>query len=150
MVIEFEIDNPKLISTNEMYMHPVRKTKRGSYTSYVCKSPYLKEVQEFYKEVLSEKISDEAVMKLKSEVDSGNGNIGIVLTIHAGFPRKDLYEYDASNFIKALEDCIVNRTKIDDSKNLRVSISKDLFESENGDWKLYVKISTTSLSNYKD
>lgn len=149
MIIEFEIDNPKLISTNEMYMHPVRKTKRGSYTSYVCKSPYLKEVQEFYKDLLSKKISDEDVESLRLEIKEGNGDVGIELSIRAGFPRTDLYEYDASNFIKALEDCIVTRIKIDDSKNLKVSISKELFESDNGDWKLYVRINSTNLSNYK-
>lgn len=148
MVIEFEIDNPKLISVNEQYMHPVRKTKRGSYTSYVCKSPYLKEVQEFYKEVLSEKISDDDIEVLQSEVSSGGGNVGVELTIRVGLPRKDIYEYDISNFIKSLEDCIVARIKIDDSRNLKVSISKNLFESESEDWKLYVKISTTSLLNF--
>lgn len=148
LVIEFEIDNPKLISVNEQYMHPVRKTKRGRYTSYVCKSPYLKEVQEFYKEVLSEKISDDDVEDLQSEVSSGGGNVGVELTIRVGLPRKDIYEYDISNFIKSLEDCIVARIKIDDSRNLKVSISKNLFESESEDWKLYVKISTTSLLNF--
>lgn len=147
-MIEFILTNPKLISVNEQYMHPVKKTKSGRYTSYVCKSPYLKEVQSYYVDVLKKCISDEAVESLSKEVERFSS--GLELEIVLGLPRKDFYEYDVSNFIKALEDCIVVRTGVDDSCNFKVSILKQLYLSENDDWRMKVKISPIKLFRFED
>lgn len=143
---EFEIENPKLISVNEQYMHPVRKTKNGRYVSYFAPSPYLKEVQKFYKDVLSEKIPDEDIEKLKETISTKDD--GVELTIIVGLPRSDILEYDASNFIKALEDCIVSRTKIDDSRHFKVSIEKRNYESEDNRWIVKVVMSSMKILNY--
>ena len=143
---EFEIENPKLISVNEQYMHPVRKTKNGRYVSYFAPSPYLKEVQKFYKDVLSEKIPDEDIEKLKETISTKDD--GVELTIIVGLPRSDILEYDASNFIKALEDCIVSRTKIDDSRHFKVSIEKRSYDSEDNRWIVKVVMSSMKILDY--
>lgn len=149
MVIEFEIVNPKLISTNDMYMHPVKKCKNGRYTSYTCKAPYLKELQEFYQEKLGELIRDEDIEILKSEVSK---DVGVKLEIELGIPKLSIYANDASNFIKSLEDCVVNRIGIDDKYNLEVSISKRVYEpedSENEEWILKIRISSVECKSYE-
>lgn len=146
MVIEFEIVNPKLISTNDMYMHPVKKCKNGRYTSYTCKAPYLKELQEFYQEKLGELIRDEDIEILKSEVSK---DVGVKLEIELGMPKLSIYANDASNFIKSLEDCVVNRIGVDDKYNLEVSIVKTIHESEIDEWILKVRISSVECKIYK-
>jgi len=149
MRIRFTIDNPKLISVNEQYMHPVKKTKSGRYTSYVVKSPYLKEVQEYYNNLLNEIISDEDIKKLQEEV-SDEKLTGLALEIRLGLPRKDIYENDMSNYIKAYEDCISRRLKIDDSRNLLVSIEEQLYESEDNRWKIITDISSRPIRRMED
>lgn len=151
MVINFEIKNPLLISTNDAYYHPVRKTKTGRYMSYVCKSESLKKLQEFYKEKLSEAISDEDISNLKKDLESSGTPKGIVLELFVGMPEREIFEHDSSNYIKALEDCIVNRIKIDDSKNHYVSIEKFIFTpseeevSKGISWTLLCQIHTEEI-----
>ena len=135
--IEFEVPNPKLISVNDQYMHPVRKTKSGRYMSYVCKSPSLKEFQEFYKEALSQLIKDEDINQIK-EFLAAVPHSGLQLSLEIGLPLRELYEHDASNWIKALEDSISTRTGIDDSKNFRVVVEKKY--TNDSSWWLLVKI----------
>lgn len=150
MTIKFEIKNPLLISTNDAYYHPVRKTKTGRYMSYVCKSESLKKLQEFYKEKLSEAISDEDIRNLKKDLETGVSK-GIILELFIGMPEKEIFEHDSSNYIKALEDCIVNRIKIDDSRNHCVAIEKFIFKpseeevSEGISWTLICQINTDEI-----
>ena len=146
-MIEFTLINPKLISINEQYIHPVRKTKRGTYTSYFAKSPYLKEVQQYFEEVLAEKVTEEDICKLKEEVNETNG---VFLSLKLGLPRKDFYEYDLSNFVKSVEDCLVKRIKIDDSRNVKLDISKVLYNSANNDWRLDVKVSSIEIEKLEE
>lgn len=141
--ISFEIEEPKLLSVNEQYIHPVRKSKRGGYFSYFAPSPALKELQAFYQEVLPEKISDEDIAKLKEYVEQGK-DYGLELEIIIGMPIKKLDDADASNLIKSIEDCIVKRTGIDDSKNYRVTVEKAQYEND-GKFKLKVTLSAYPL-----
>lgn len=144
-IIYFAVKDPRLVSNNDMYMHPVRKTKRGTYVSYFCKSPSLKELSQFYEEVLSTLILEESIEFLKKEVSDGKG---INLKLEIGMPRNELYEHDVSNYIKAIEDCITNRTGVDDRYNLTVSISKSIILST--DWVLKVTISSQSVEIYQN
>lgn len=147
MTIEFEVYCPKMISVNDQYMHPVKKTKKGKYVSYTCKSPSLKDFQSFYGEVLKDKISDSDISQLKSEI-SNSIELGLDLFLEVGLPLKEINEHDASNFIKALEDCIAVRLGVDDSRNIQVSIKKSILEDPN--WKLRVRISTSKISKYDE
>lgn len=135
-MINFHIENPKLISVNEQYMHPVRKCKDGRYRSYVCPSPYLKEVKSFYDEVLKELVLDEDISDISSQI---NKNTGISLTICISFPEKDLYSEDGSNFIKSIEDSVTRRIKIDDCRNLNVNVVKLISDDENLHLDVFVK-----------
>lgn len=144
--ILFEVDDPQLISVNDQYMHPVRKCKDGRYRSYTCSSPDLKSLQSFYKGVLESKVIEDDIKVLKDFVDEKFGN-GVLLEIVIGCPLKEIYENDASNYVKAIEDVIVKRTKIDDSRNLKVSIEKRYVEGDQ--WKLLVRLSPYEVKKYR-
>lgn len=146
-MIDITIKDPKIISVNEQYMHPVKKTKSGKYVSYVCKSPFLKEVQSFYQGVLSQMISDEEISSMKKTLDPDS--VGLSLRIVIGLPRKDLYSYDISNLIKAVEDCIVARDCIDDTYHLDVSISKRVYLSEEDSWVMRIILEPVSLKYFE-
>lgn len=90
--ISFELINPKLISVNDMYIHPVRKCKDGRYRSYVAKSPYLKEVQEYFKEMLPQHISEVDAAMLKNNLDLSSGFYGLGLMLMVGIPEKEFYD----------------------------------------------------------
>lgn len=139
VVVEFTVDKAKLISINEQYMHPVRKTKRGRYVSYFAPTPYLKEVKQFYKEVLSEKITDEQVLELQDALGDKYEE-GLSLEIVIGIPDCNWKDSDVSNFIKSLEDRVVERIKIDDSRNFKVSAEKVHVEGE--EYSVRMSIST--------
>lgn len=144
--IEFEIENPKMISINEQYLHPVKKTKTGRYVSYFCASPLLKELQEFYKEILQEKIPDSFVEQLKQIIIDKSD--GISLELEIGMPESEILEWDISNFVKAIEDCIVKRMGIDDNRHYYVTAKKTIYESETKAWILKVLYHTTTLEKY--
>lgn len=136
--IEFRVDNPKLISVNEQYIHPVRKSKSGRYYSYFAPSPYLKEVKKYYKDLLSKTISDNDVIKVNNFFYGDIPGRGICLQMIVGLPENEFYKHDISNYIKAVEDCISERLGVDDSKNTAVSIQKMISHG----WFLDVKINS--------
>lgn len=144
--IEFLLVNPALMSTNDMYMHPVRKCKDGRYRSYVCKAPYLKTLQEYYKDKLSTSVPDEFILDAQEFIKIQESS-GLELTIQVGIPSKEIYEHDVSNFIKSLEDCISTRLSIDDSRNIKVSIEK--LTSHDDNWYLKVYIGPYSIKSFE-
>lgn len=148
--IEFEIEDPMLISVNDQYMHPVRKTKSGKYYSYFAPTPYLKKLKSYYEEMLSQKISDSDIEDIKNVINSYEGKKegGIDLSIELGLPLEDVRNHDISNFIKALEDCIVKRTGIDDSRNYKVSIEEKLYANSEGTWMLRVTYKPCKIKIY--
>lgn len=140
--IAFELVNPKLISVNDMYIHPVRKCKNGKYRSYFAKSPYLKEVQEYFAEVLPECIPESEVVKIKKVLENRDKELSLEFII--GIPEKEFYEHDATNFVKAPEDCISKYLGIDDSRNVEVMVGKwKVTNSE--DWSLTTTINTVAV-----
>jgi Holliday junction resolvase RusA-like endonuclease len=134
-IIDTTIDNPMLISTNDQYMHPVRKCRDGKYRSYFCKSPALKELQDFYKDILLKNISDDIVSEIQESVNNGKC-LSVKFRLHV--PSKEFYDHDASNFIKALEDCLSSRIGVDDSRNSHVSIKKIV--SPDDIWRLNISV----------
>lgn len=140
VVVEFEVSQAKLISINEQYIHPVKKTKRGRYVSYFAPSPYLKEVKKFYQEILNSKISDEQVKELQDAIGNDKYENGLCLEIVIGIPDNGWKDNDVSNFIKCLEDRLVERIGIDDSRNFKVSAEKRHINSE--DYSVQVTIKT--------
>lgn len=145
---QFEIKNPKIISTNDAYYHPVRKCKDGRYRSYVCKSESLKKFQEFYKEELPKLLPEDEVKSLKSFIEE-DGTYGIELVLEYGIPTSQIREHDASNFVKAMEDCIVSYTGIDDCHHIRVVVEKESFDNFTEDWMLKVTLGTYKIKKYE-
>lgn len=119
----FLIKKGYMISVNDQYMHPVKKTKTGRWVSYTCKSPSLKAYQKYYKEILDEQIDEDFINALKTWIDEDKSH-GLSLEISVGIPKKEIYQHDASNFIKSFEDCLSERLGIDDSRNILVQICK--------------------------
>lgn len=140
--IRFGLDNPKLISVNDQYIHPVRKCKDGRYRSYFAKSPYLKEVQQYYKEVLSECIPESEVSEIKKILEDPDKDLGLTLSI--GIPENDFYEHDSSNFIKSLEDCIFTYLGVNDSHDVRVVVNK-LKIVDSKDWILVAELDVLTV-----
>lgn len=135
-MISFEIENPELVSVNEQYIHPVKKGKSGRYTSYFVKSAKLKKMQEFYENTLKEKITDEDIAELKIKL-SQHPYTGLELRIFIGMPGNEINDHDVTNYVKALEDCIVKRTGIDDVKDYRVIAEKQI---SNDKWMIRVEL----------
>lgn len=121
--LQFELD--WMISTNDAYMHRVKKTKRGSYTTYTTKSPGLRDFQNIMYD------------KIKSQINAYN-NLNIINKFKEYLDKKlyalsyETYYYmpienyetsDVSNYIKCYEDCIssvmkeLTNSKILDDKN---------------------------------
>lgn len=146
IVIDLEVEGPKVVSNNDMYMHPVKKTKSGRYVSYFCKSGSLKSLQEFYSKVFNDQIMEEDIESLKKELE--NPDNGISITFLFGMPASEVYQHDVSNFIKAIEDCVVERTKIDDSRHISVTAAKSIYE--NKDWVLSIVIGIIPLLRYEE
>ena len=143
-----ELDSAKFISVNEQYIHPVRRCNDGRYRSYVVRSPYLKEVQQFYDEEFK-RIPDEVVKDFQDYVSQSSEN-GLEIYIEIGMPKSQINENDSSNYIKAVEDCLSERLKIDDSHNITVSASKSIVRDTADLWKLRLTITKTTLSNFSE
>ena len=117
-----EID---LVSTNEMYVpHPYR----GGKGAYLSKSGPLNKFQNQMHDVLNEVITDSEVNQIRKELE--NDQFAINLKIKYGLESSRFFSEDSSNYIKAVEDCLSQRLDIDDSRNVKVSIEKELTESQ--------------------
>ena len=104
-------------------MYMPRPKKRGAY---LTRSVHLREFQDAMREYLIEAISDEEVASLKEELK--NPKMVIHLRIKYGFESSTFFREDASNYVKAIEDCISRRIGIDDSRNCKVYVEKELSE----------------------
>lgn len=137
MLIKLELpDDTEVVSTNDMYTPIPRKGGRGAY---VTKSYPLRVFQDKMKEFLDGAITDEEIDELNQELE--DRNVVLSLSIKYSFLRDSFFTEDSSNYIKSLEDCISQRLKVDDSRNCRVYVEKELSESS----KIKVEISTYKL-----
>lgn len=141
--IIFEVNEPAILSTNDMYYHPVRKTKSGKYMSYFAPSSSLKKLQSFYKEILDDCITEKEIQDLKKFVNESKYN-GIKLILEFGIPDNQILDYDSSNLVKSIEDCIVRKTSIDDSYHFSVQVEKMIFDH----WVLKVKMIPYTIKEY--
>lgn len=125
MYIKFNLPvDTELVSTNEMYTPLPCKGGKGAYKT---KSAALRKFQEEMERILTEVISDNEVSALKSELE--NPKKVVFLSIKYGFDASKFFKEDSSNYIKAIEDCISNRLGVDDSRNCKVMVRKDLSDT---------------------
>lgn len=143
--VQFSIIGIKPVSTNDMYFATPMKSKTKTYKNgeprlitRKVRTPELKKYQESMSTELSIKVKQEDVDKLKELTKSGH--IGLSLSLSIGMPLENYEDSDASNYIKALEDCISNRLGIDDSNNPRITVDK--YVSNSSMWEQSVVITT--------
>lgn len=156
ITIEFEIDHAKVISVNDQYIHPVKKTNNGKYYSYFAPSYELKEMQEFYEKKLKEVTTEEQLKALRDIVEQSDKKIGLSLEIIWGVPsvsyrrKKNFFQMDATNYIKAFEDCLSGHIGIDDSCNYKVSCEKRVYTPEDGEyrWIVHARITPYEYKEY--
>lgn len=143
-MIEFIIKDPPIISVNAMYFHyPVRGKIRS------IKSDPLKALQKYYEKELKEDISDDDVQLLKTFLEEDKKNNGLMITLEFGLPRKNMRRCDVSNYVKAIEDCIVKRTGIDDKHHLKVVAYKSI--SPDNELKyIRIKLEPYTLGEFKE
>lgn len=155
IVIEFEIDHAKVISVNDQYIHPVRKSNNGKHYSYFAPSNELAEVQEFYSEKLKEFTNEEQLKALRDLVEQSDKKVGLSVEIIWGVPgvsyrrKKNFFQMDATNYIKAFEDCLSRHLGIDDSCNYKVICEKQVYTPEDGEYRWIVHARVTPYE-YKE
>jgi hypothetical protein len=93
--------------------------------------------------MLGELISDEQIELIKEELK--DYHVMIYLQLDVYMPYNSFYAADASNYIKAMEDSVKWRIKIDDARNKRVVVEK--FISEDDTWYVDVKLWTEEVSS---
>lgn len=124
MVIEFDLKDIALVSTNEMYMP---RPCRGGRSAYLTKTPEMREFEEKIKDILDEELSEEIVNKLHEELS--DPNIAMKLHLHSLLPSASFFKVDTSNVVKALEDCIKIKIDVDDTRNCEVLSTKELSDN---------------------
>ena len=139
MIIEFDIPDIEIASTNEMYMPRPRKTKNGRWTAYVTKTNEMREFEESVNPLLESFIVDDTVKLLHEELEDRQKAIRLELTYY--LPSFPFFTSDASNYVKTIEDRIKERIDIDDVRNCEVILRKVLSDN----LSTHVKLETYDL-----
>lgn len=142
----FQINNLPPVLANDMYFAVPKKLNRTRKdgTPYIkmmattASTPALKNYQYAMGELLTDLIPDEMQIRLyelfhrRTEKD-----YGIELHIQHEVPESKLWEFDVSNTIKSLEDCIVRRLGVDDKYTVGIYTEKKI-NSEVENWRVRV------------
>lgn len=153
----FEINDLPPILANDMYFAVPRKInkikKDGTpYTRMMAttaSTPALKNYQSTMKNLLDNLIPEEVRVKLyelfhrRTEKD-----YGIELHIQHEVPESKLWEFDVSNTVKSLEDCIVRRIGVDDKYTTSIHVEKRI-NSEVENWKVRVYYRVVEVQRLK-
>ena len=121
MILVFDINDVDMVSTNNMYLP--RPCNHGKH-AYLTKSTYLKKFQGLMEPLLDVKITKEQVDSIQREADEYGDDFAIRLWVKFYFTHGKYLREDTSNYIKALEDCITQRTGIDDRKHFELHLKK--------------------------
>lgn len=120
-------------STNDMY---IPCSARGGHGAYLRKSGTLNAFQTEFWNMMTDLYLDDIVRFLEYS-RSKYEHLGFKLTLWIGMNDMwyirnpdDIRPYDASNYIKAIEDLISNRIEIDDKYNMEVRVVKYGVDSE--------------------
>lgn len=131
LVLEFEVPIEPCF-TNAMYMGVLCKTekRKSGYWATTARTPQLKRYQSAMKDYLPTCIPEDKVKKFKYAFDTGVYDIEVVSTHYIYYKR--FYDMDASNLIKAHEDCVSKFLGIDDSFTSKYTSEKVPTEVDNG------------------
>lgn len=127
MVIEFDIVDVEIASTNEMYMPRPKRGKNGRMTAYVTKTTKMRDFEKLSDPIIEEAITDEMVSELKNEFEDPRRVMRLDITYN--LPSKAFFTSDTSNYVKTIEDRIKERLGVDDARNCEVNLRKVLSDS---------------------
>ena len=139
MIIEFDIPDIEIASTNEMYMPRPKRGRNGRWTAYVTKTNEMREFEESVNPILESFIVDDTIKLLHEELEDKQKAIRLELTYY--LPSFPFFTSDASNYVKTIEDRIKERIDIDDVRNCEVILRKVLSDN----LSTHVKIETYDL-----
>lgn len=139
MVIEFDVPDIEVASTNEMYMPRPKRGKNGRMTAYVTKTKAMRDFEASVDPILLEHLTDDVVSELSAELSDIQKAIRLELTFY--LPSKPFFTSDVSNYVKTIEDRIKERVDIDDVRNCEVILKKVLSD----DLSTHVRMSTYAL-----
>ena len=142
MIIEFDIDDIEIASTNEMYMPRPKRTKTGKWTAYVTKTNEMRQFEESVNPLLESFIQNDIIDELHKELEDKQKAIRLELTYY--LPSFPFFTSDASNYVKTIEDRIKERIDIDDVRNCEVILRKVLSDN----LSTHIKLETYDL-DYK-
>lgn len=141
MKLVMRIDGLYPVSTNDMYI-PTRG--KGQYGAFLRKSDTLKDFQINFSRKLQEKYSQEIARFLELSKAKYPKYLGFNVHLWVGmndmFYKRtpdDLRPYDASNYLKAVEDVISMIFEIDDKYNMHVEVDK--FDIEADTWVIIIE-----------
>ena len=118
LVIEFEVPVEPTLA-NDMYK--AVKSKRNGWAVMAKSNGFIK-YQKHMESVLPEILPEEKIARFRYLFSTGVYDIKVE-SIHY-VPYERFYNFDASNLIKAYEDCIARHLKIDDSFTSRYEVEK--------------------------
>ena len=139
MIIEFDIPDIEIASTNEMYMPRPKRGKNGRWTAYVTKTNEMRDFEKKVSPLLESFIVDDTVKLLHEELEDRQKAIRLELTYY--LPSFPFFTSDASNYVKTIEDRIKERIDIDDVRNCEVILRKVLSDN----LSTHVKLETYNL-----
>ena len=139
MIIEFDIPDIEIASTNEMYMPRPKRGKNGRWTAYVTKTNEMRDFEKKVSPLLESFIVDDTVKLLHDELEDKQKAIRLELTYY--LPSFPFFTSDASNYVKTIEDRIKERIDIDDVRNCEVILRKVLSDN----LSTHVKLETYDL-----
>lgn len=131
LTISFTIPVPFIVSTNDMYFHRPKKSKKGNrITTYTVKTGQLKEFQEYMDLELKSTLEyyKDTIEEMRDIISHGYHGLVIVTEFH--MPFENYRDSDTSNCIKAYEDCVSRSMGIDDKQNLVYHAEKRCSESD--------------------
>lgn len=126
-ILDFEIFE-KPVFTNHMYR--AVKSKANGWAVLGKTNDLIKYQRRMRKEILPEVLPDDKIKEFISEFSKNLYDIEVETVYEV--PQNSMYEFDASNLIKAYEDCIARHLGIDDCYTTKYTIEKR--PSENNQW----------------
>jgi hypothetical protein len=152
--LDFVIKNIPPVLTNDMYfsvpkkVNKVRKdgTPYQKWMATTAATPALKKYQLTMEELLSTIIDEQSQLHFYELFHKRtNKDYGVILRIDHYVPENKIFDFDLSNTIKAFEDCLVRRLKVDDKYTITLITTKSINMCPANNWIIHTEYSIRSI-----
>ena len=135
LVLEF-VSYIEVCFSNQMYRAVSAKSskRKSGYWAVEARTDRLKNYQKSMEDELPKIIDADKLKKFKYAYDTGVYDIQVE-SVHKVYYKR-FYDFDASNLIKAHEDCVAKYIGIDDSRTSKYICEKVPTEVDNG-WEVH-------------